>query len=200
MGDDENPESSRDAQSRRDATLVTQLSAGDTEALRHLMAVHWEALTAVAMITTHSADLALDAVQDAFVQLWEARATLDPARGVRGYLITVTRRRALDLMRHEQMHERMENALAAAVAHRPRVSYNEGERTLESAELDACLIAAIHALPPRCREIFLLNRQAKLSYAEIAAALEVSVPTVWNQMSQATRRIGQSIARWRAGE
>lgn len=183
-----------------DAALVAQLIKGDTDALRRIMAAHWEALTAAAMITTNSADLAREAVQDAFVRLWESRATLDPTRSVFGYLTTITRRRALDLMRHEQMHERLAYALEFDAPYLATVSYNAGERAIESAELDARIVAAINALPPRCREIFLLNRQAKMSYVDIAAALKVSVPTIWNQMSQATQRISQAIARWRAGE
>jgi RNA polymerase sigma-70 factor (ECF subfamily) len=192
-------ESLHAARRAEEAALMVRLADGDTDALRRLMAMHWSALVAVALVTTNSPDLARDAVQDAFIQLWDARAATPP-RNVLAYLITVVRRRAIDLVRHEQMHQRIARTLMTDATVAPSVSRNAGEAELDRAELEACLTTAIAQLPPRCREMFLLHHQAHLSYPEIAAALGVSVPTVWNQMAQATRRLSEAVARYRAGQ
>jgi RNA polymerase sigma-70 factor (ECF subfamily) len=179
---------------------VIRLAAGDVAALRVIMADYWEQLTTIALIITGSPDLALEAVQDAFVQLWDARTTIDATQGVAGYLKTVTRRRAVDLQRHERMHTRVADALTMYIPSTGHVSFNQGETAVESAELEAQIRGAIRALPTRCREIFLLHRQGDMSYTEIAETLGVSVLTVRNQMSQATQRIARALNRWRAGE
>jgi len=178
-------------------SLAERLRADDQTALRALVAQHWHALVAVAMITTHSEDLAIEAVQDAFIGLWERRATLDPARAVEGALYTSARYRAIDLMRRERAHARMTHRLAQLARWHPPVSYNAGEQEIEAAEFDAHAAAAIQGLPPRCREVFLLNRKAGLSYTEIASTLGISVLTARNQMSLALQRMTQAMAEWR---
>lgn len=179
---------------------VVELIAGNVVAFRGVIARYSDSLSTIAMILTGSPDLAREAVQDAFVQLWESRSTLDPTLGVHGYLKTVVRRRAIDLLRHERMHTRIVDTLKRYENPAEGVGYNAGEAAVESSDLQQHVLAAIDALPPRCREIFLLNRQGGLTYAQIAEALGISVGTVRNQMSQATQRLAVAVERWRAGE
>src|SRR5690349_1047500 len=62
--------------------LVTRLIANDVSALPMLMTEHGAHLFSVAMVVTNAPDLAAEVVQDAFVQCWNARATLDAARSI----------------------------------------------------------------------------------------------------------------------
>jgi len=179
---------------------VLELIAGNVIAFRSIIAKYSDSLSTIAMILTRSPDLAREAVQDAFVRLWESRSTLDPALGVHGYLKTVTRRRAIDLLRHERMHTRIVDTLKRYENPTEGVGYNAGEAAVESSDLQKQVLAAIGELPLRCREIFLLNRQGGFTYAQIAETLGISVGTVRNQMSQATQRLALVVARWRAGE
>lgn len=181
-------------------TLVTRLIAGDESALDQLVDLHWHALVAVAMVTTQSEDLAAEAAQDAFIRLWETRTRLDPNRSVNGVLFATVRYRALDLVKHERVHGRMAQRLAYESTHQAAVAYNAGEQAVDGAEFRTLVLAAIKALPPRCREIFLMNRKGKMSYADIAETLGVSIPTARNQMSLALQRIALAIAAWRKGE
>lgn len=45
----------------------------------------------------------------------------------------------------------------------------------------------MYKLPPRCREIFIMNKLERKKYKEIAKDLGISVKTVENQMSKALR-------------
>lgn len=185
----------------QDAAVVARLMAGDVLALRQLFAAHGAHLTTVAIILTGSPDLAAEAVQDAFVQLWNARATLGAVRNVRGYLTTMTSRRARDIWRHEQMHARIARVLADhAVADRAGLVYNEGSQTLESAELETRVAAAIDALPARCREIFRLRHEAQLSYSEIETALDLSNMAVRKHISRAVQAVMAAVTAWRNGD
>lgn len=56
-------------------------------------------------------------------------------------------------------------------------------------ELDKC----IEQLPPKCKEIFLLNECKKYVYKQIAKHLKISPKTVEAQMTIALKRIRQSM-------
>ena len=49
-------------------------------------------------------------------------------------------------------------------------------------------------LPPKCREIFILNKLEKRKYKEIARDMEISVKTVESQMSKALRIIRENAS------
>jgi RNA polymerase sigma-70 factor (ECF subfamily) len=56
---------------------------------------------------------------------------------------------------------------------------------MEAKELQRELESAIAQLPEKQRTVFLLNRIDKMTYAEIADQLELSVKAVEKRMSQA---------------
>ncbi|WP_347394457.1 sigma factor-like helix-turn-helix DNA-binding protein, partial [Parabacteroides leei] len=51
----------------------------------------------------------------------------------------------------------------------------------------------VESLPEKCREIFILGREERLSYKEIAQVKEISVKTVENQMGIALKKIREYI-------
>ena len=53
--------------------------------------------------------------------------------------------------------------------------------------------AAVDALPPRMREVFLLHRITGLGYKEIAAQLDISIRTVEWHVGEALVRIGKDL-------
>lgn len=66
---------------------------------------------------------------------------------------------------------------------------------IDTSERDAALWRAVDALPPRCREIFLMSKRDGLSNAAIASELDLSVKTVENQMSKALRTLRAALDR-----
>ena len=56
------------------------------------------------------------------------------------------------------------------------------------------LQAAVESLPEKCREIFILSREERLSYKEIAQVKEISIKTVENQMGIALNKVREYIA------
>jgi len=188
----------RDAEQPPEAGVVVRLIAGDIAALREVVGVHGAHLMGVALVITRSPDLAAEAVQDAFVEMWDARTTLDPTRSLRGYLTTIASHRAYDIVRHERVHTRVTQALTDRdLFGRIPADHNAGEQEIEMAELTARVSATLDALPPRCREIFLLRHDGGLSYDEIEALLGISRATIHNQVSRAMRAVAETIERWR---
>ena len=63
----------------------------------------------------------------------------------------------------------------------------------ERAELRRRVRAAIHALPPRYREVLALRELEGMSYNEIAAVLKVSIGTVESRLHRARTRLKRDL-------
>ena len=63
--------------------LAARLRAGDADVARELYREYGRLVFAVAHRVLGNRALAEDATQQAFLQAWTARATVDPARGLR---------------------------------------------------------------------------------------------------------------------
>src|ERR1700733_8299336 len=79
-----------------DALLVA-CAAGDQRAFRQLYDQEASRLHGLALRILRQPSAAADAVQDAFLQVWQRAATFDPARGsAKAWLVSIVRYRALD--------------------------------------------------------------------------------------------------------
>ena len=67
------------------------------------------------------------------------------------------------------------------------------EDTNDITRLVALVKQEIQELPPKCKEIFIMGKQEGLTYAEIAAHLNISFRTVENQMSKAFSIIREKV-------
>lgn len=199
MAPDE-PISSPISVQKRDAELFHRIRNNDADALGELMDLHTPRLLSIAEITVGTSDLAREAVQDAFFELWEKRHILNPDTKPISYLIVATRHRALDLIRNERMHGRTETVLTRVYVDDNARSYNAGEIAAEEEEAKAVLQKALSEVQPRAREIFLLHHEAGLSYEEIEKLLGISNGTVRLQMSKASTHIAKALKRWMFGK
>ena len=81
-----------------DEELMRLVGHGDHAAYTRLVQRHWTSVLGVAQRVLHDRGLAEEVRQDAFLAAWLARERFDPALGnVRGWLLTIVRRRALDV-------------------------------------------------------------------------------------------------------
>lgn len=122
-----------------------------------------------------------DAVQECFLKLWERRQLLDEGTIFKAYLYKAVYHTVLKHLRRQRywvFEEYGEETLIEEAGPSQLVEYQELEQFYQ---------AAMAQLPPRRREIFTLNRQQGLSYARIAAELNISVKCVENQMSHALK-------------
>ena len=65
--------------------------------------------------------------------------------------------------------------------------------TLVQQELEQLIADTIHALPEKCKQVFMMSRFEQLKYAEIAQKLGISIKTVENQMGKALSRIREVL-------
>ncbi|MEO1259366.1 MAG: RNA polymerase sigma factor [Bacteroidota bacterium] len=123
-------------------------------------------------------DEAEDLMQEAFLRLWRECQKV-PAEKAKAFLFRVASNLFLDAKKHEQVVQKFQQK---------QTTEHENEDPqflLETKELQQKLENAIAQLPEKQRTVFLMNRMDKLTYAQIAERLELSVKAVEKRMSQA---------------
>ncbi len=169
-----------------DAGLVARIRQGDARALETVFRTYGPGLVVYATRCLGSPDAADDLVQDLFLALWQGRERLDVRESLAVYLYRAARNRVLNVHRHERLIQRTSGVLIrelAAEAGDDPTAHTD----LVEGEIAAALGRVMAALPPRSREVFLLNRERGLSYSEIAGALGLSIKTVESHMARALR-------------
>ena len=118
-----------------------------------------------------------DAVQESFLRLWKNCQAVPPEKA-KSYLYTVANHLFLDDTRRQQViFKFMQFAERVAPAGAPAADYD-----LETREIEGKLDTALAQLPEGQRVVFLMNRVEKMTYAEIAERLGLSVKAVEKRM------------------
>lgn len=131
-----------------------------------------------------------DILQDSFVRLLRARETGRVAC-VRAYLFTIARNAAHGLLRRPRLFH--EQPITAACVLRVAQSGADVAEQVSLRQEIALLLDAVDALPPRCREIFILRKLQGLSQKEIAARLDLSVQTVQVQVALGAKKCARFL-------
>ena len=131
--------------------------------------------------------LSEDCVHEVFVQVWESYDDLPVLKNQRAFLITMTKNRMLDTLRHIQVHRRHEQSIAY------EIEQNNLEEEDNTEELISRAKSLLDRLPDKCREIFLLAVLDGLSYKEIAEAKGISINTVKTQIKIARKKLKEDF-------
>ncbi len=132
-----------------------------------------------------------DIVQESYLRIWR-RQSVQPVRTAKAFLFTIARRLTIDWLRREKSSvvAMVEDLEAVAVM-------EEGKSAAEvvvDAEVTTLLVAAIDALPTRCREVVILRKFKLLSARETALQLGLKEATVEMQLSRGNARIRAYLA------
>lgn len=155
------------------AAALEACARGDQDALRALYEAEGPRLTGMAQRLLRRRDLAEEAVQDGFAQIWRKAAQFDRTVGsARGWIYAVVRNRALNMLRDGAREDIVDpedlNALRQTAA-------EEAWRDLDAqGRLRACLAA----LEPERRRAILLAYVLGMTQGEIAGAMGAPLGTV----------------------
>jgi len=176
------PEPPRDAGTER---LLRLCAVGDREAFRQLYERHSHRLYGLALRITRQPALAADAMQDAFVQVWQSAGRFDPARGeAEAWLASLVRYRALDIARR-----RGRDVLGYEPDDEPDDAPSPLDQLVGSAEAES-LRRCLGTLDDERRRLLVLAFTDGLSHGELAARLGAPLGTVksWIRRSLAALR------------
>ena len=172
-------------ESAPDASLVRRAQAGDTEAFGALVGRYMRAAYAVSLSVTGRHDDAEDAAQEGFMVALERLDDCRTPDRFAGWLLTIVRNRARNLVRREVLRDT--DAVPETAAARGRTP----EKATEHAELQERLGRALQRLSEVPREIVLLHDLEGWRHREIAEHLGIPSGTVRSHLhfaKQALRR------------
>jgi len=130
-----------------------------------------------------------DVVQEAFVRFWANRQRADdPA----AYLFTCVRSAALDWRRGGRRRDRREHAAARPEAPDDAAPLFTVE--LEREERRSAVEAALAKLPEPQREVLVMKVWAKLTFPQIAAALQIPLDTAASRYRYALAKLREQLA------
>ena len=130
------------------------------------------------------ADVADDIVSETFIRMWGARSRVDLTT-VRGYLFVIAR----NLFLQHQRHGRRRADLDASVAD----DCPGPDRTAGARDELRAVLAALQTLPDIDRAAVLMRADQGMSYAEIAAALGISVTAAKVKVHRARLALGRMV-------
>lgn len=181
-----------------DRVLAARIAGGDERALGELYDRHCAPVYALAYAIVGERADADEVVADAFGQVWRTAEQYDPARGgVAAWLATITRTRALDLLRARGRRARAieraahlsDEGLAAPIA----AVGNAPDRGPELDETRRLVRTSLAELPEPQRRVIELAYFGGLSQNEIAAALREPLGTVKTRMRAALERLRTAL-------
>ncbi|MCR9265594.1 MAG: RNA polymerase sigma factor [Flavobacteriaceae bacterium] len=133
-----------------------------------------------------NAEKANDAVQEAFVKLWENCAKVSPEKA-KSYVYTVANNLYLNVIKAEKVRLKYANSVDD---HSSNLS---PEFLMEEKQYREKLENALNELPENQRTTFLLNRIDGKKYAEIAEMEGVSIKAIEKRMHLALKSLREQI-------
>jgi RNA polymerase sigma-70 factor, ECF subfamily len=162
---------------RLERELLARAGRGDQQGFRALAARLAPAALGLATRVTANRDLAEEAVQEAFLEVWRRAGRYDERRGgVRGWIMTVVHHKAVDAVRRERaVADSAVRIPEPAAAPDPELSAEESDRRDR-------VLKALDQLSPVQREAITLAYFGGLTYRQVAERLAIPEGTAKSRL------------------
>lgn len=176
---------------RTDEQLLSQHRQGDPQAFRTLMSRHKQDLLRFLIRFMGDRQAAEDVFQEAFFQVHLSAHTFDTSRRFKPWLFTIAANKGRD--HHRRNARKPTVGFSAPLDREGGRTYVDlmamdvpapSESMLEN-ERDVLVQRVVDALPEHHREVLLLAYFQRLTYSQIAEALEVPIGTVKSRLHSA---------------
>ncbi len=167
-----------------DPVAIKKCKTGDKDAFRYLVERYQAEAMGHAVAIVADREDALDVVQEAFIDAYQALGRFDTSRQFYPWFYTILRNRCFKLLLGRRKNSAVSLDDALMLAPQSEV-LPEDRLALERALLD---------LSPAEREIVTLKHLDGLSYDELARRLEIPKGTVMSRLFHARRRLREKLA------
>jgi RNA polymerase sigma-70 factor, ECF subfamily len=162
---------------------ISLLKDGNQEAFKQFLEENYHSFLRYGSLFIDDFDEIKDIVQEVVIYIWEHRQSIRSDLSLTGYVKQGIKNRCINYIKHRKV-----------VTEHQQTEINEsfGEDEQENEILLLKLKDALQKLPPKCREVLLLNIENDLSYTEIAQHLNISVNTVKDHMKNAYKQLREA--------
>lgn len=192
MADGQDRVSTASTDGADDRALLRAVAARDKEALRQLYARHSAVLFALALKVLTDRAEAEDVLQDAFIQVWKTAGSFDEGRGKPlGWLIMLTRSRAIDRLRSRKTRTRVAESIAKDTSQTGETTSPADEA--QASEAQRTVRDALKSLPSEQRVPIEMAYFGGLTQFEIAQQLSQPLGTVKTRMRNGMIRLREQL-------
>lgn len=166
--------------------LLQRIQAGDEDALVALHEQFANLVYSVAFRVVNDQMGAEEVTQDTFMRLWDKSHTYDADKGeFPVWLLTITRRLAIDFLRKRQRHEPQQEMLF------PDEDPSLWERLAPSSDGDLrrTLLSVVRQLPADQHEVINLAYFYAMTHSDIAEHLQLPLGTVKTRIRQGMKKL-----------
>ena len=162
-------------------------SAADFEAMYRF---YYENLCQFAHRFVNDTATSEDLVHNVFLNIWKNRADWILRGSLRTYLYQSVRNQAMNHLAHKKVQNRSRLENLSII---PDPNRMNPEEKFTDEEFEEAVRKAVEQLPERRRIIWLMHREDKLTYREIAEVLDLSIKTVETQMSRSLKFLRERL-------
>ncbi len=172
-----------------DDNLIAQLRTGNKVAFKLLFEKYATRLYQFSIKYLREKEDAEDLLNEVFLKIWENRLSLKTNTSFQSYLFTI----AYNNIRQRFLKKNREEKYVQIFAKEYLLETDKGEDQLDYLRFVERINVIIDLLPPRRKEIFIMNYKDELRNPEIAEKLNLSEQFVKNQLSIARKFIIDKI-------
>jgi RNA polymerase sigma-70 factor (ECF subfamily) len=167
-----------------DSTAIQKCKAGETEAFSHLVRRYQSEAIGHAVVILGSLDDALDAVQDAFLDAFQAMGRFDASRKFYPWLYTILRNRCFKTLASRQKQATTGADAVEILVETAKDAYGVATNVVER---------ALRELAAEDRELLTLKHLDGLSYDELAERMGIPAGTVMSRLYHARKRFREKV-------
>lgn len=178
------------AKLRNEKDWLKNLKKGNEEAFRNIFEEYARRIFVFAKGYLKSNEEAEEVVQEVFIKVWNARASINTELSFKSYLFKIT----YNYIRELFLKKGRENSYKHEIIDFAVDFDNRTEERIDYHSLLELVEQLIEKLPPRQKEIIILNKKQGLPSKEIAAILEISPRTVEKHLSEALKNLKAQLS------
>src|SRR5438128_9488351 len=174
-----------------DVNLMLGIQSGDADALSQLYDRYSGIMKALILRIIHNETEADDLLQEVFMEIWNQAKNFSAEKGKPlGWMVTLTRRRAIDALRNKQAYARDEERLQAEPERQPLAWVeNATEKDIEAGDTRVLMAKVINSLPEAQQQVIELAFFRGMSQREIAFHTNIPLGTVKTRLELGLKKI-----------
>jgi RNA polymerase sigma-70 factor (ECF subfamily) len=146
------------------------------------------------MKTVHNEAEADDLLQEIFMEVWNRAASFDPHKGrPLGWLITLSRRRAIDRLRKREAYQRAAERLKIQTEQQPDAWTVNPQDEYVNGDVREMIQRVLNTLPPAQQRAIELAFYKGMSQREIAAHTGIPLGTIKTRLELGLKKISVAL-------
>ena len=178
-----------------DEALMRAIARGEPTALSALYDRYSSILKALIVRVVHDEAEADDLLQEVFMQVWQQARNYSSDKGKPlGWIVTLTRRRAIDRLRKRQAYCRAKDRFEVTTERQPVAWVNTRiDNDICMEDMRNFLNAKIKVLPPYQRQAIEMAFFKGMSQREIAIETDTPLGTIKTRLELGLRKLSESV-------